>query len=46
MAVVDSNVLSWNISIPLPGNDDSVLCLNYYCFLVSRSILYSKGLTM
>lgn len=46
VAVIDSNVLSWNVPIPLPGNDDSILCLNYYCFVISRSIIYSKGLTI
>jgi len=46
IAIVDSNVLSWNIPIPVPGNDDSVLCLNYYCFLISRSVIYSKVLTL
>jgi len=30
----------------VPGNDDSVLCLNYYCFLISRSVIYSKVLTL
>lgn len=24
------------------GNDESVICLNYYCFLVSRNIIFSK----
>ena len=42
-AVVDSNVLSWNISLPIPGNDDSLLCLNYYCYILTRNIIFSKG---
>ena len=41
-AICDSNTLSWNVSLPIAGNDESVICLNYYCFLVSRNIIYSK----
>ena len=41
-AVVDSNTLSWNVSLPIAGNDESLICLNYYCFLVSRNIIFSK----
>lgn len=41
-AVVDSNTLSWNVSLPIAGNDESLICLNYYCFLVSRNIIYYK----
>jgi len=41
-AVVDSNTLSWNVSLPIAGNDESLICLNYYCFLVSRNIIYAK----
>ena len=42
-AIVDSNILSWNISLPIPGNDDSLVCLNYYCFIIARSVLVSKS---
>lgn len=41
-AVVDSNTLSWNVSLPIAGNDDSLVCLNYYCYLVSLNTLYAK----
>jgi len=41
-AVVDSNTLSWNVSLPIAGNDESLVCLNYYCFLVSRNIIFAK----
>lgn len=41
-AVVDSNTLSWNVSLPIAGNDDSLVCLNYYSYLVSINALYGK----
>jgi len=41
-AVVDSNTLSWNVSLPIAGNDDSLVCLNYYCYLVSINAVYGK----
>jgi len=41
-AVVDSNTLSWNVSIPIAGNDDSLICLNYYCYMVSRNAIFGK----
>jgi len=40
--VADSNTLSWNISLPIAGNDESVICLNYYCFLVSKYAIFYK----
>jgi len=41
-AVCDSNTLSWNVSLPIAGNDESLVCLNYYCYLVSRNIIFAK----
>lgn len=42
LGIIDSNVGSWNVSIPVPGNDDSMVCINYYCYMVSRSIISGK----
>jgi len=42
IGVVDSNTLSWSVSIPIPGNDDSYQCINFYCFLFSKQIMAAK----
>lgn len=42
VGIVDSNVPSWNILMPVPGNDDSSICVNFYCYLLSRSLLSGK----
>lgn len=42
ISVVDSDMISWNVSMPIPGNDSSFLCSNYYSYLVAKTILYSK----
>lgn len=44
VGIVDSNVPSWNILMPIPGNDDSSICVNFYCYLLSRSLLAGKVL--
>jgi hypothetical protein len=44
VGIVDSNVPSWNILMPVPGNDDSSVCVNFYCYLLSRSLLAGKVL--
>ena len=41
-AIADSNTLSWNVSLPIAGNDESLACLNYYCFLVSKYVIFYK----
>lgn len=41
-AIVDSDTLSYNISLPIPGNDDSLLCINYYLYLVTKTIITRK----
>jgi hypothetical protein len=28
--------------LPIAGNDDSLVCLNYYCYLVSRNAVFGK----
>ena len=42
VGIVDSNVLSWTVTIPIPGNDDSFECINFYCYLVSKLIISKK----
>ncbi len=42
IGIVDSNVLSWSVSIPIPGNDDSFQCINFYCYLFSKVIISNK----
>jgi len=42
IGIVDSNTLSWTVNIPIPGNDDSFQCINFYCLLISKQILSSK----
>jgi len=42
VGIVDSNVLSWTVTVPVPGNDDSFQCINFYCYLVSKLIISKK----
>jgi len=42
IGIVDSNALSWAVTIPIPGNDDSYQCINFYCFIFSRLIISNK----
>lgn len=42
VGIIDSNVPSWNVLMPVPGNDDSSICINFYCYLLSRSLLAGK----
>ena len=42
VSIIDSNVNSIRVSIPVPGNDDSFICINYYCYLFSRALLSGK----
>ena len=42
IGVVDSNALSWTVTIPIAGNDDSYQCINFYCFLFSKQIMVAK----
>jgi 16S rRNA C1402 (ribose-2'-O) methylase RsmI len=30
------------VTIPIPGNDDSFQCINFYCYLVSKLIISKK----
>lgn len=42
VGIIDSNVPSWNVILPVPGNDDSSICVNFYCYLFARSLLAGK----
>jgi len=42
IGVVDSNALSWAVTVPIPGNDDSFQCINFYCQLFAKIILAKK----
>jgi ribosomal protein S2 len=42
VGVVDSNVSSEEITIPLPGNDDSILCINFYLHIFTKKIFSQK----
>lgn len=42
IGIVDSNVLSWNISLPIPGADESLVCLNFYGFFLTKYVLSGK----
>ena len=39
IAVVDSNSDPESITYPIPGNDDAIRAVNFYCDLFSRSII-------
>lgn len=42
VGIIDSNVSSTSSMIPIPGNDDSIVCINFYCYLLSRAALAGK----
>jgi len=42
VGIIDSNVSSLSSMIPIPGNDDSIVCINFYCYLLSRAALAGK----
>ena len=42
VAVVDSNSNPNNIDYPIPGNDDAIRSIEYYCSFISDSIKESK----
>jgi hypothetical protein len=42
VGIVDSNTLSWDVLSPIPGNDDSVKCINFYSYLFSKVIMVNK----
>jgi small subunit ribosomal protein S2 len=42
VSIVDSNTPSTSSMVPIPGNDDSIVCINFYCYLLSRAALAGK----
>jgi len=42
IGIVDSNVFSYNISVPIPGNDISFKCVNFYNYFFSKLIMVYK----
>lgn len=42
IGIIDSNVSSSSSVIPIPGNDDSIVCVNFYCYILSRAALAGK----
>jgi len=42
IGIVDSNVPSWAVTLPIPGNDDSAVCVNFYSYIVCKSIMIGK----
>jgi len=42
LLIIDSNVNSKGYLYPIPGNDDSILCLNFYCFFFTLIIIKTK----
>jgi ribosomal protein S2 len=42
VGIVDSNAPSANLMIPVPGNDDSGVCINFYCYILSKTVLAGK----
>jgi len=46
IGIVDSDVPSGDVFIPLPSNDDSWACINFFTFLVSKTIYGRKIFNM
>ena len=42
VAVIDSNSDPEGIDFPIPGNDDAIRSIEYYCNSISKSILDSS----
>jgi hypothetical protein len=42
LTLIDSNVRSLGVYIPVPSNDDSIQCVNFFSFLISKAILINK----
>jgi len=42
LLIIDSNVNSKGYLFPIPGNDDSILCLNFYCFFFAFIVIKTK----
>jgi ribosomal protein S2 len=42
VSIIDTNVSSFGITIPIPGNDQSIDSLNYYHSYLSKIIILGK----
>jgi len=42
ISIADSNFNSIDIMIPLAGNDESVVCLNFFTYFITRIIFLGK----
>ena len=42
VAVIDSNSNPVGINYPIPGNDDAIRSIEYYCNAISKTILDSN----
>ena len=40
--IVDTDTLSWNVKMPIPGNDDSIVCLNFFLYYITSIVLKTK----
>lgn len=46
ISLIDSNVRSVGVFIPIPSNDDSIQCVNFFLFLISKAIILIKALKL
>jgi len=42
ISIADSNFNSIDIMIPLAGNDESIICLNFFTYFITRIIFLGK----
>jgi len=42
ITLIDSNVISGDVVVPLPSNDDSLICVNFFCYLITKSLFVGK----
>lgn len=40
--IVDTNTLAWDVNVPIPGNDDSIVCLNFFLYYITSLVLMVK----
>jgi ribosomal protein S2 len=42
ITLIDSNVVSSDVTIPIPSNDDSIKCINFFTYLITKAIFIGK----
>jgi hypothetical protein len=42
ITLIDSNIVSSDVVIPFPSNDDSIICTNFFTYLIVKSIFIGK----